>query len=83
MKLGNKIIDSDLDFKQFIFCLLQFFNPKQLENTYSLSSQSSILERQYQIEFYRIGTAIMGGDHFLSHDFGRSWFKWVARFLCE
>ena len=68
----NLELEGKLDFKQFIFSVLSFFNPKQLSNTLSLTTKNSLLERQYQMEFYRIGTAILGDTHFVSPDVGRS-----------
>jgi len=59
-----------LGFEEFIVEAIRLMNPEQLKKSISLGKDNKLLERQWQMEFYRVSTSLLSANHFISPDVG-------------
>ena len=58
------------DFKKFLVDVIQRLRPDLLQNSYNVSSSGFLLERHWQMEFYRACTSLLPPEHYISPDVG-------------
>eukprot|EP01124_Arcella_intermedia_P034487 TRINITY_DN8560_c0_g1_i4.p1 TRINITY_DN8560_c0_g1~~TRINITY_DN8560_c0_g1_i4.p1 ORF type:complete len:473 (+),score=67.24 TRINITY_DN8560_c0_g1_i4:373-1791(+) len=77
---------------EFVIETVKRMRPDQLKNSFSVGKDSYLLERQWQMEFYRAATFVLDVDHFISPDVGsEGWidfyvdddFEWGIELLRE
>ncbi len=59
------------DFDSFVRACVQRMSPTILRNSFSVGQDDRILERQWQMEFYRTATTLVTRLHSVSPDVGR------------
>jgi len=58
------------DFKSFLLATFAAMNAKTLQNSYGIGKDGRLLERTWQMEFYRAATQVLPADVFISPDVG-------------
>jgi hypothetical protein len=58
-------------FYQFLHCTISLMNPDALLHSFSVAADDTLLERQWQNEFYRAASLCLGSERFISPDVGR------------
>jgi hypothetical protein len=58
------------DFKSFLLATFAAMNAKTLQNSYGTGKDGRLLERTWQMEFYRAATQVLPVDVFISPDVG-------------
>ncbi|GBB99301.1 hypothetical protein RclHR1_03480005 [Rhizophagus clarus] len=61
------------DFKSFLYGTFTKMNAEAIRNSYSVGKDGRLLERAWQMEFYRAATQILPADAFISPDVGTHW----------
>jgi len=59
------------DLEEFLENCIQRMNPKLLQGSFSKGAGGILLERAWQMEFYRVATSILPGDNVISPDVGK------------
>jgi len=54
---------------EFILETIKRFSPQTLSNSFSVGKDNCLLERQWQMEFYRAATTVLGQQHLISPDY--------------
>jgi hypothetical protein len=61
------------DFKSFLRGTFTNMNAKAIQNSYCVGADGRLLERAWQMEFYRAATQVLPLDAFISPDVGTYW----------
>jgi hypothetical protein len=68
---SQRVLVGKVDFKYFMEDCLARLNPKTLRDSRSIGADKHLLERQWQMEFYRTATAVLPANNNISPDVSR------------